>query len=117
MNRSIYDVIIIGSGPAGIFAALELAPRGLNVLILEKGKDLEQRKCPALEKQIPCVRCKECSITSGFGGAGAFSDGKVTLSPEVGGNLKDFLSEEELNRLFSHVERVLKDFGAPNRVF
>ncbi|MEO0247589.1 MAG: FAD-binding protein [candidate division WOR-3 bacterium] len=117
MNRSIYDVIIIGSGPAGIFAALELAPIGFNVLILEKGKDLEQRKCPALEKQIPCVRCKECSITSGFGGAGAFSDGKVTLSPEVGGNLKDFLNEEELNGLFSHVERVLKDFGAPNRVF
>lgn len=117
MNRRAYDVIIIGSGPAGIFAALELAPNGYKVLILEKGRDLEQRKCPALERQIPCVRCKECSITSGFGGAGAFSDGKVTLSPEVGGNLKDFLNEGELYGLFNHVEKVLKDFGAPNRVY
>ncbi len=117
MKGEFFDVIIIGSGPSGIFSSLELAEKGYKILILEKGKELEKRKCPALEKQIPCVKCNECSITSGFGGAGAFSDGKVTLSTEVGGNLKDFVSEEELAKLFSFVEERLKAAGAPNRVF
>lgn len=117
MTNKFYDVIIVGSGPAGTFSALELAKKGLKVLILEKGDDLLKRKCPALEKQIPCVRCKSCSITSGFGGAGAFSDGKVSLSADVGGNLKDFLSQEELDRLFQSVIEKLIEFGAPRRIY
>jgi len=112
-----YDVIVVGSGPAGTFSALELAKSGLKVLILEKGDDLLKRKCPALEKQVPCVKCKSCSITSGFGGAGAFSDGKVTLSAEVGGNLKDFLDQKELDKLFQKVIEKLMEFGAPQRIY
>jgi uncharacterized FAD-dependent dehydrogenase len=117
LTNKFYDVIIVGSGPAGTFSALELAKKGLKVLILEKGDDLLRRKCPALEKQIPCVRCKSCSITSGFGGAGAFSDGKVTLSADVGGNLKEFLPQEELDRLFQSVIEKLIEFGAPRRIY
>ncbi len=84
-----YDVIIVGSGPAGIFAALELSAHanGLKVLVVEKGKDLEERQCPADVKGVACVPCKLCSTLCGWGGAGAFSDGKLTLTPDVGGFL------------------------------
>ena len=79
-----YDVIIVGAGPAGIFCALELVRRdGMRVLMLEKGQDVEKRACPA--RISSCHRCDPCSITCGWGGAGAFSDGKLTLSPEIGG--------------------------------
>src|SRR3990172_941670 len=82
-----YDVIITGAGPAGIFAALELlkSEKKLRVLILEKGKDIDQRRCPSKEKKISCTFCRECNLLSGWGGAGAFSDGKLSLSPYVDG--------------------------------
>jgi len=111
-----FDIIVIGSGPAGIFSALELADKGLSVLMIERGRELERRKCPALDKQIPCVRCSHCAITSGFGGAGAFSDGKVTLSSSVGGNLREFLSDIELEKMFNHIMKKLLEFGAPERI-
>ncbi len=117
MRKKSFDVIIIGSGPAGIFSALELAEEGMKVLIIERGEELQKRKCPALAKQIPCIRCPRCAITSGFGGAGAFSDGKVTLSSDVGGNLREFVSAEELDKLFDVVTEKLLGFGAPKRIF
>lgn len=111
-----YDVIIVGAGPAGIFAALELVKKnGLRVLVLEKGKDLDQRFCPA--RQTSCVRCVPCDITSGWGGAGAFSDGKLTLSSEVGGWLGEYLSEEELRDSISYVDDRYREFGADAREF
>lgn len=86
--KSKYDVIIIGAGPAGIFTALELVNNNqdLDILILDKGRTLSQRKCPA--RSIGrCVSCDPCGITFGWSGAGAFSDGKLSLSPEVGETL------------------------------
>ncbi len=117
MGSSKYDLIIVGSGPASIFASLELANKGFKILILERGLDLSERKCPALEKQIPCVRCSSCSITSGFGGAGAFSDGKVTLGHQVGGNLSDFIDQKDLEKMFDLVTEKFIKFGAPPRIF
>ena len=86
MNK--YDVIIIGAGPSGIFCAYELMRQkpDMKVLMIEKGRSIEKRQCPKSTTKV-CVGCKPCSITTGFAGAGAFSDGKLSLSPDVGGNL------------------------------
>ncbi len=77
-----FDVIIVGSGPAGIFTALELVERGnSDIVMLDKGRRISTRRCPAREKK--CINCDPCSIVTGWAGAGAFSDGKLSLSPEV----------------------------------
>ncbi len=111
-----YDVVIVGAGPAGIFAALELVKKDdYNILILEKGKDLNERYCPA--RETSCVRCVPCDITSGWGGAGAFSDGKLTLSPEIGGWLKDFLPEDKLRELIGYVDELYREFGADSKEY
>ena len=86
-----YDVVIIGAGPAGIFTALELyekKPESFRVLVVDEGKGIYQRTCPA-RKHGQCVRCNPCNIMSGWAGAGAFSDGKLSLSEEVGGKVND----------------------------
>jgi uncharacterized FAD-dependent dehydrogenase len=111
-----YDVIIVGAGPAGIFAALELVRRdGMRVLMLEKGQDVEHRSCPA--RISACRRCDPCSITCGWGGAGAFSDGKLTLSPEIGGWLGDYVGQEKLVGLIDEADRLFLEFGAPSKTF
>ena len=86
-----YDVIIIGAVPAGIFAALEMAETGLKVLILEKGRDISARACPIHTKGTKCLHCKPCGILCGWGGAGAYSDGKLTLTTEFGGLLDQYM--------------------------
>ena len=91
-----YDVIIIGAGPAGIFAALEMAETGLKVLILEKGRDISARACPIHTRGTKCLHCKPCGILCGWGGAGAYSDGKLTLTTEFGGMLDQYMEKPAL---------------------
>lgn len=110
---SSYDVIIIGSGPAGIFAALEFVKKNhLNILMIEKGSDLDRRACPMVESAVPCVQCSLCSILCGWGGAGAYSDGKLTLTPDFGGWLKEYLSEADLTSSIEYVDSIYCSFGA-----
>jgi len=113
-----YDVIIVGAGPAGIFTALELSRNGAtNVLILDKGPDIEQRKCPARRAGGRCAHCQPCRILTGWGGAGAFSDGKLTLSPVVGGHLADILGPERARALIDEVDAAFVRFGATGPVY
>ena len=95
-----YDVIMIGAGPSAIFCAYELMQKRpeTKILMIEKGRRIEQRKCPKRDTKV-CVGCQPCSITTGFAGAGAFSDGKLSLSPDVGGNLPEILGYERTTEL------------------
>ncbi len=85
---------------------------GLKILMIEKGSDIKGRRCPMVEKAVPCVQCGLCSILCGWGGAGAYSDGKLTLTSEFGGRLKEYLSEEDLTELIQYVDSVYCLFGA-----
>ena len=113
-----YDVIIIGAGPGGIFCAYELLEKNkdLKVLMVEKGRPIEKRACPKRKTKV-CVGCKPCSITTGFAGAGAFSDGKLSLSPDVGGNLPEILGYEETKALIHESDDIYLKFGADTRVY
>ncbi len=114
-----WDVIIVGAGPAGIFAAIELtrnAPN-LKVLMLDKGRSLDARTCPREGQVGGCLGCSPCSITSGWGGAGAFSDGKLTLTTRFGGFLDEYLSPGYLEELIHYIDAIWRDFGAPDRLY
>ena len=113
-----YDVVIIGAGPAGIFTALELYKKAspkLKVLIVDEGISIERRTCPARSKGT-CMRCNPCNIMSGWAGAGAFSDGKLSLSEEVGGNLTSYLPLDETRNLIKYADQIYLDFGAPDEI-
>ncbi|MCI8949387.1 MAG: FAD-dependent oxidoreductase [Lachnospiraceae bacterium] len=113
-----YDVIIIGAGPSGIFCAYELAQKkpDLKILMIEKGRPIEKRICPKRTTKT-CVGCKPCSITTGFAGAGAFSDGKLSLSPDVGGHLPEILGYDAAKSLIEESDKIYLTFGADTNVY
>jgi uncharacterized FAD-dependent dehydrogenase len=117
MSNPEYDVVIVGAGPAGIFAALELSERlDLRVAIFDKGHVIDKRRCPAREG-LSCAHCQPCAIMTGWGGAGAFSDGKLTLSPASGGRLGDLLGEDQAQELINEVDRIYVSYGADRSVY
>lgn len=114
-----YDVVIIGAGPAGIFTALELlkSRKKPKILMIEKGKDIDRRACPLIIRDVSCTKCRECDLLSGWGGAGAFSDGKLSLSPEVGGFLSRYMEKDDVRTLIHYVDDIYVRYGAPKELF
>lgn len=113
-----YDLVIIGAGPAGIFTALEMVRNGSKkkILMIEKGHSIEKRSCPK-NKTKECINCKPyCNITTGFSGAGAFSDGKLSLSYEVGGDLPTLIGANFAQEMIDYTDKIYLDFGADTKV-
>ena len=112
------DVVIIGAGPAGIFTALEMLKKGTkqSIMIVEKGVAVEKRRCPKSQTK-QCVNCKPyCHITTGFSGAGAFSDGKLSLSYEVGGDLPTLIGAEKAQETIDYTDKIYLEFGADTHI-
>lgn len=112
-----YDLIIVGAGPAGIFTAVELFRRGAHkkILMVEKGQSVEKRSCPKSKTQ-KCVNCQPCNITTGFSGAGAFSDGKLSLNHEVGGDFSNLVGPDFAQSLIDYTDQIYLEFGADPHV-
>lgn len=109
-----YDVVIIGAGPGGIYSAYELIKlnKGLKIVVLEEGNPLEKRKCPIDGKKVKsCINCKTCAIMNGFGGAGAFSDGKYNITNQFGGTLYEYIGKEEAIDLMRYVDEINMAYG------
>ena len=127
MLKDKYDVIIVGAGPMGIFTAYELMVKAKDkkVLLIEQGLDIYTRRCPILEKKVvKCPKNKKgisgcypsCSLTAGFGGSGAYSDGKFNITSEFGGWMTDYLPDELVLDLIKYVDSINLAHGAPNEV-
>ncbi len=111
------DLVIVGAGPSGIFAAYEykkLHPNS-SIIIVEKGHNITRRVCPKF-KTGTCMYCDPCNITTGFSGAGAFSDGKLSLSPEVGGDLPNLIGYDVAQEYINYVDQIYLDFGADTKI-
>ncbi|KAB2951029.1 NAD(P)/FAD-dependent oxidoreductase [Heliorestis acidaminivorans] len=115
-----YHIAIIGGGPSAIFTAYELIKHNhnLDIILFEEGHDIYHRSCPIAEKKVDhCIGCKPCDIMRGFGGAGAFSDGKYNFTTEFGGWLQEYLSDQEVMELISYVDNINLELGAPTEYF
>lgn len=116
LTRWDHDVIIVGAGPAGLFAAHELMSSDLSVLIIDAGRDIDERFCP-MNSVRGCQHCRPCSILRGVGGSGAYSDGTLNLRPDIGGDLSEFTGNQEgAWELVDHVDRVFLEYGAKNEL-
>ena len=122
--REKYDVLVVGMGPSAIFTAYELINLNVNkrILLIDQGKKVENRFCP-LEQTKECIKCKPfCNITSGFSGAGAFSDGKLSLYNKedddiyVGGNLQNYIGVEATKSLIDYTDKIYLKFGADEKL-
>jgi uncharacterized FAD-dependent dehydrogenase len=112
------DVVIVGAGPSGIFTAMEMIKKGSTkkIVIVEKGKPIEKRSCPK-SRTKNCLNCKPfCHITTGFSGAGAFSDGKLSLSSEVGGSLPELIGDEAAQETILYTDGIYLEFGADSKI-
>ena len=120
-----FDVIIVGAGPCGYFSAYELATKrpDLKVCLIDRGLDILKRRCPVMQHKLEkCPQTKDgrrecfpaCSITNGFGGSGAYSDGKFNITNEFGGWLNSYISDEKLLELINYVDSINLKFGATN---
>ena len=115
-----YDVVIVGAGPAGLFAAYELLENNkkLKVAILDRGFKAENRSCPMNKKGISCVNCNPCGILSGYGGAGTFSDGKLNFIPKLGkSDLFKYMSQSEAYKLIDDTEKIFNKFGMDSKIY
>ncbi len=116
-----YDVIVIGAGPGGIYATYELTKNNtdLRIAVFEAGNELSKRKCPIDGDKIrSCIQCKSCSIMSGFGGAGAFSDGKYNITNDFGGTLYEYIGKEKALRLMEYVDSInMRNGGAGTKLY
>lgn len=112
-----YDVVIVGAGPAGIFTALEMLRNGTDkkLILVEKGHAIAERRCPKAQTHR-CVNCQPCNITTGFSGAGAFSDGKLSLSSEVGGDFPSLVGDAFAQELIDYTDKIYLEFGADTKV-
>ena len=120
MKKTHYDTIVIGCGTAGIFAGYELRrlQPGMDILLLEQGHDIRRRTCPIVSGKVPaCINCPSCDIMNGFGGAGAFSDGKYNFTTKFGGWLSDYLPPREIMDLIEYVDSINVSFGATLKRF
>ena len=112
------DVVIVGAGPAGIFTAMEMIRQGSRkkIVMVEKGQSVENRCCPK-DKTHKCMNCKPyCHITTGFSGAGAFSDGKLSLSYEVGGDLPSLIGTDLAQETINYADKIYLEFGADEHI-
>lgn len=117
MTNKDYDVIIIGAGPGGIFSAYELINKhsNLKIAVFEAGNELAKRKCPIDgDKVKSCIQCKTCAIMSGFGGAGAFSDGKYNITNDFGGTLYEYIGKKKAIELMKYVDKINVEHGGQN---
>jgi len=113
-----WDVVIIGAGPAGLFAAYEFASvTSLKIAVIDKGKDINDRKCPLVSNFTRCMKCKPCNILCGLGGAGGLSDGKLNLKSDVGGNLEEFVSKQEADDLIEKIDEIFLNHGASKKLY
>jgi len=116
MKQDDYDVIIVGAGPAGLFAASELKDKNLKVLVIDKGKDVEDRHCH-MEESGTCIQCNDCNIMCGVGGAGTFSDGTLNLRPDVGGELAELCDTPTAWQLVHEVDQTFLKYGMLDELY